>query len=112
MQQSGGFGSGIMGTIAQGMAFGTGSAIAHRAVGAVFGGGGSKDEDREASAPSSAAAAPAASENISYARGSAMDCSMFQRDLIKCMQENKSDIAWCQNYMDSFDQCQADAKLA
>merc|ERR1712048_591223 len=34
-QQSGGILSGIGGTIAQGMAFGTGSAIAHRAVGAV-----------------------------------------------------------------------------
>merc|ERR1739845_84337 len=34
-QQSGGILSGIGSTIAQGMAFGTGSAIAHRAVGAV-----------------------------------------------------------------------------
>ena len=36
-QQSGGMLSGIGSTIAQGMAFGTGSAIAHRAVGAVAG---------------------------------------------------------------------------
>ncbi len=40
--------SGLMGTVAQGMAFGTGSAIAHRAVGAIadsFGG------DDKAAAP-------------------------------------------------------------
>merc|ERR1719491_2149728 len=52
--KSGGMFSGIGSTIAQGMAFGTGSAIAHQAVGAAVGamsGGGSSSEQ--------AAAAPA-----------------------------------------------------
>ncbi|CAN0490081.1 unnamed protein product, partial [Scytosiphon promiscuus] len=42
-QQSAGGGmlSGMASTMAQGFAFGTGSSIAHRAVGAVMGGGGS-----------------------------------------------------------------------
>lgn len=43
-QQSGGMLSGIGSTIAQGMAFGTGSAIAHRAVGAVANSFGGSDE--------------------------------------------------------------------
>ena len=38
--QGGGMLSGLGGVMAQGMAFGTGSAIAHHAVGSLFGGGG------------------------------------------------------------------------
>ena len=34
---------GMMGMVAEGMAFGTGSAIAHRAIGSMFGGGGGGD---------------------------------------------------------------------
>ena len=47
-----GMGSGLMGTIAQGFMFGTGSAIAHRAVGAVMGGSGAAAATSE---PASAA---------------------------------------------------------
>lgn len=39
-QESGGAMSGLGGMVAQGMAFGTGSAIAHNVIGSVFGGGG------------------------------------------------------------------------
>merc|ERR1712028_203136 len=50
-KKSGGMLSGIGSTIAQGMAFGTGSAMAHQAVGAVVGavtGGGSDEIPRDA----------------------------------------------------------------
>ncbi len=118
-----------------GMAFGTGSAIAHRAVGAVAGalGGGSSE-----AAPSTADAASAAP--ASQATGAA--CAVYQRDFTRCIKEvsleklcmkrtslnissglasplirlcfphflqNKNDIGTCQMYMDSFDQCQAQA---
>jgi hypothetical protein len=59
------------------MAFGTGSAIAHRAVGAVAGAiGGSSSE---AAAPA-AAAAPSTDK-------SAADCSSYQRDFTRCLKE-------------------------
>ncbi|KAJ1450348.1 hypothetical protein M885DRAFT_532737 [Pelagophyceae sp. CCMP2097] len=45
--------SGLMGSVVQGMAMGTGSAIAHRAVGAAFGsmGGGSEKQEAPQAAP-------------------------------------------------------------
>ena len=85
------------------MAFGTGSAIAHRAVGAVaasFGGGVAP----AAGEPAAAAAAPA---GASAARG--QDCAPFMKDFTACVQENRDSIAACQMYMDNFNQCNADA---
>merc|ERR1719468_1377036 len=87
-QQSAGGGmlSGIGSTIAQGMAFGTGSAIAHRAVGAVAGSMGGGSEAPESAvvdgAPPPAAAGPP-------------DCSMFMQSFNKCLFENNNDIASC-----------------
>jgi hypothetical protein len=92
-----------MGTIMEGMAFGTGSAIAHRVVGAVAGsvmGGGS-------SAPAEAAPAAPASA-ASFAR---QDCSEFQREFTACLAQNKSDIAACQHIMENLNACHADARL-
>ena len=85
-------------TIMDGMAFGTGSAIAHRAVGAVagsmFGG---------AAAPE---AAPAAAEAAAPAASRGQDCSPFMRDFSACIAEHRNDIAQCQIYSDSFNSCQ------
>lgn len=77
---SGGMLSGIGSTIVQGMAFGTGSAIAHRAVGAAAGMFGGSDEPQPAQTP----AAPAPAQ---VAAGRAADCSPFQRDFVRCLQE-------------------------
>jgi len=101
-------GGGLMGTIMEGMAFGTGSAIAHRVVGAVagsvMGGGGA------AAAPAAAAPAPESAASFSAApRG--QDCSEFQREFTACLAMNKSDIAACQHIMQNLDQCHADARL-
>ena len=65
-----------MGTIMEGMAFGTGSAIAHRAVGAVAGSmfGGS-DNKEQAAAPVAAAAAPAAPASTATFAGRGQDCA-------------------------------------
>jgi hypothetical protein len=81
------------------MAFGTGSAIAHRAVGAVMGSMGG------AAAPAAAAAAPAA------AAPAPSDCSSFQREFSQCLAQNKSDIGACQHIMQNLEQCQTDARL-
>jgi hypothetical protein len=92
-----------MGTIMEGMAFGTGSAIAHRVVGAVAGsvmGGGAAAAPAPEAAPASAA---------SVGRG--QDCSSFQREFAACLQQNRSDLSMCQSYSDNLQQCNADARL-
>jgi hypothetical protein len=94
-----------MGTIMEGMAFGTGSAIAHRAVGAVMGsmGGGSTAQPAEQHA---AAAAPAPAS-----AASATGCDIHSQEFARCVRENKSDISSCQMFMDNFTQCQQDSRL-
>jgi len=91
-----------MGTVMDGLAFGTGSAIAHRAVGAVFGsmGGGSST----APAPAVAAAAPQSANNSS-------SCDSHQQEFTQCLKLNRNDIASCQMYMDNFQQCTSDSRL-
>ena len=68
-------------------------------------GGGSRSAPSEPAAPAAPAAAPAALGS------SAQHCESYQRDFTRCLRENKSDIGSCQMYMDSFDQCQASARL-
>ena len=54
--QSGGMMSGIGGVVAQGMAFGVGSSLAHHAVGSLFGGGG--HSSHSAAAPTDSMSPP------------------------------------------------------
>ena len=101
-QQSSGGGmlSGIGSTIVQGMAFGTGSAIAHRAVGAVadsFSGSGSSNESAPAPEYVQPAAAPAPQNDVC-----AMDKNMFY----DCLQQNKSDQTVCNFYYEQLKSCQ------
>lgn len=96
-QQSGGMMSGLMGTVAQGMAFGTGSAIAHRAVGAVansFGGSSDAPAEEPQYAEPAAAAPPQANA-----------CFNDQKSFMECLNANQNDISACQFYLDQFNQC-------
>ncbi len=104
---------GLLGTVMEGMAFGTGSAIAHRAVGALVGSfSGGSDKPADAGAPAQAEAA-APQSAVSYGAGAGrQDCTLFQRDFTRCLQENKNDIGACQGYLDTLTQCQQDARLA
>ena len=81
----GGMLSGLAGTVMSGMAFGTGSAVAHRAVDAVMGPRGGSAEHNNA-APA-AAAAP---------RG----CVDQNNKFTTCMRENQGSIASCQYLFD------------
>jgi hypothetical protein len=94
-QQSGGMMSGLMGTVAQGMAFGTGSAIAHRAVGAVANSisGGSGDRAQEAVAPQ-------------QQRDS---CYNQNKTFMDCLNANSNDVAACQFYFDQFQACKRES---
>ena len=101
-QQSGGMLSGIGSTIAQGMAFGTGSAIAHRAVGAAAGalsGGG----DEYAAAPADhvtpveqQAAAPAGLQG---------PCAQDKQMFYECLQVNKGDQEACRFLYETLQTC-------
>lgn len=99
-QPSGGGGmlSGIGSTIVQGMAFGTGSAIAHRAVGAVagsFSGGGE--------APAADQPMQAAPQQQQQLTGTcAQDKSMFY----ECLQVNRGDQQACSFLYEQLQACQ------
>ncbi len=102
----------------EGMAFGAGSAIAHRAVGAIAGSlfGGSSDKEAPAAPvaaaePSAAAGAPSQLADP-YSRSRVEDCSSMQREFTRCIQDNRDSISMCQNLLDSYEQCRRDAKLA
>ncbi|KAK3185200.1 hypothetical protein Dsin_032486 [Dipteronia sinensis] len=100
--QSGGGGSllgGIGSTIAQGMAFGTGSAVAHRAVDAVMG---PRTIQHESVVSEAASAAPV-STTSSF--GGSDACSLHSKAFQDCISNFGSDISKCQFYMDMLDAC-------
>ena len=102
---------GLMGTIMEGMAFGTGSAIAHRAVGAIAGSfGGSSAAQSTENNQAQQNTAPSSVNNSSFA-SQGQDCNPFQQEFVRCLQENKNDIQMCQMYFDNFQQCQKDNRL-
>ncbi|GJM96226.1 hypothetical protein PR202_gb11376 [Eleusine coracana subsp. coracana] len=97
-QQSGG-GSilgGIGSTIAQGMAFGTGSAMAHRAVDAVMGPRTIQHETVVSEAAASAPAAPSMNND---------SCSIHSKAFQDCINNYGSDISKCQFYLDMLNEC-------
>ena len=100
--------SGIGSTIVQGMAFGTGSAIAHRAVGAAasaLGGGGDEEAPEDSVAGAApAGAAPAAREEEDPCRRQVIHFRM-------CLDEEGSTFSQCQELFEMMKSCQAEAKL-
>ena len=101
----GGMLSGIGSTIAQGMAFGTGSAIAHRAVGAVAGsmsGGGGSNDPQEYASGAYAETPQQQMDQFQSAGACASDKQMF----FECLQMNKGDQQSCQFLYDQLKQCQ------
>ncbi|VVB17991.1 unnamed protein product [Arabis nemorensis] len=90
----GGMFSGIGSTIAQGMAFGTGSAVAHRAVDSVMGPRTIQHEAVEA-----AAASPVSSNTFSNS------CDIHAKAFQDCIGSYGSEISKCQFYMDMLSEC-------
>lgn len=89
--------SGIGSTIAQGMAFGTGSAVAHRAVDSVMGPRTIQHETVESASASSAA--PVGSNMFSSS------CDIHAKAFQDCIGSYGSDISKCQFYMDMLSEC-------
>ncbi|KAL4614972.1 uncharacterized protein LOC142642847 [Castanea sativa] len=89
---------GIGSTIAQGMAFGTGSAVAHRAVDAVMG----PRTIQHETVASEAAGAPAPTAN---SLGGSDACNIHSRAFQDCLNSYGNDISKCQFYMDLLSEC-------
>ncbi|KAL2513601.1 Cox19-like CHCH family protein [Forsythia ovata] len=85
-------------TIAQGMAFGTGSAVAHRAVDAVVG----PRTIQHETVGSEAATAPAHATN---SMGGSDSCSVHSKAFQDCLNGYGNDISKCQFYMDMLAEC-------
>ncbi|KAJ9159213.1 hypothetical protein P3X46_024734 [Hevea brasiliensis] len=98
VQSGGGGGGSLLGTIAQGMAFGTGSAVAHRAVDAVLG----PRTIQHETVVSEAAAAPAPTAS---SMGGADACSVHSKAFQDCLNNFGNDISKCQFYMDMLSEC-------
>ncbi|XP_039035167.1 coiled-coil-helix-coiled-coil-helix domain-containing protein 10, mitochondrial-like, partial [Hibiscus syriacus] len=93
--QSGGGGSllgGIGSTIAQGMAFGTGSAVAHRAVDAVMG---------PRTVQHETVVYEAAANNFTGSDA----CSTHSKAFQDCLNSSGNEISKCQFYMDMLSEC-------
>lgn len=81
--------------MAQGFAFGTGSALARQAVGAVFGGG--------SSAPAPVAPQPTAPA-VPY--NGPVACELDHREFLACLQRNADNASSCDQYYSSLQACQ------
>jgi len=103
-QKSGGMLSGIGSTIAQGMAFGTGSAIAHQAVGAVtnsMSGGGSSPSVAAAEVPQ-----PMVLDmNANTLQGA---CAQDKQMYFDCLKTNQGDQQSCSFLYETLQACQRD----
>ena len=86
--------------MAQGFAFGTGSALAREAVGSIFGGHGS-------SAPAPAAAAPAAAPAPPAATMTPSACEYDQKAFQACLQQNPNNAGNCDHYFSALQACQS-----
>ncbi|GAB2279284.1 hypothetical protein Dimus_013929 [Dionaea muscipula] len=85
-------------TIAQGLAFGTGSAVAHRAVDSVLG----PRTIQHETVGSEATAAPAPMANST---GGADACGFQSKAFQDCLNSYGSDISKCQFYLDMLNEC-------
>merc|ERR1711862_988325 len=102
-QKSGGMLSGIGSTIAQGMAFGTGSAIAHQAVGAAvnsMSGGGSHSEKE-----------PVLVEEMSIGHQKPSEmvgpCAQDKQMFFDCLKHNQGDQQACSFLYETLNTCQS-----
>mmetsp|Transcript_13849 Transcript_13849/g.18078 ORF Transcript_13849/g.18078 Transcript_13849/m.18078 type:complete len:157 (-) Transcript_13849:143-613(-) len=99
----GGMLSGLGSTIAQGMAFGTGSAIAHQAVGAITGsmsGGG-----EAAPAPATNEYASGAMEQNNNSQSGAA-CATDKQIYYDCLKDNRDDGVMCNFLLEQLKACQ------
>lgn len=109
VQRSGSVVGGIGGAIADGIMWGTGSAIGHRAVDAVLGPRTIHHETVSSAPP--AEAFPAASAGGSTSMGSD-SCMVHSKAFQDCINNYGSDISKCQFYLDMLNECRRGSTLS
>eukprot|EP00250_Pteridium_aquilinum_P031394 c43546_g1_i1 orf=163-621(+) len=92
---------GLGATIAQGLAFGTGSAVAHRAVDGLLG---PRTVTHEHVTPDAPVSAAAGSPNLTTVSG-ADACTNQTKSFQDCINAYGSDIGKCQFYIDMLNEC-------
>uniref|UniRef100_A0A061SAH0 CHCH domain-containing protein n=1 Tax=Tetraselmis sp. GSL018 TaxID=582737 RepID=A0A061SAH0_9CHLO len=85
----------MVGMVGQGMALGTGSAIAHRAVDSLWGSGGSSSAPSQATEQQVAQAMPSTDG----------PCGDQAKAFSDCMSQNYGEMAACQQYFDAMQAC-------
>ena len=80
----------------QGMAFGAGSEVAHRAVGGLMGGHGQQAQGYDQGQ---------GYEQAAPQQQSFDQCGRENQDFMSCLQSNSHDVGSCQAYLDIFKQC-------
>ncbi|KAE9033162.1 hypothetical protein PR003_g9108 [Phytophthora rubi] len=91
-------GGGLMSTVAEGFAFGTGSAIARHGVNAVIDSFSGSKEEPVAQPVAAAPAAPVAAPMAAV-------CASDNKAFLECINRNSNDVAACQFYLDALNQC-------
>ena len=97
--RTGGMGGGLMGTLAQGMAFGAGSEVAHQAIRSVTGGGSHAPQQQQTQAPVEQ------SQNAGGYSGQNM-CQNENSNFVECLKFNNNEIARCQDQFNAVQNCQ------
>jgi len=99
--------SGLIGSVVQGAALGTGSAMAHRAVDAMMGPRETRVVHENAGAPAPAPAAPMAPQGASEG-----PCGESMKQFTECMSRYNGDMGACQGYFDAMQSCRRSMGLA
>ena len=108
--------SGIMGTVATGMAFGAGSEVGHQAVRSLMGGGGHGGHAPAQEAPQQQQYMEQPAQQ-QYAAPQQMQqqqenpCQRFNLSFVQCIKTNANEVSLCQQYMDMLTQCEKDLKM-
>mmetsp|Transcript_11212 Transcript_11212/g.9595 ORF Transcript_11212/g.9595 Transcript_11212/m.9595 type:complete len:138 (-) Transcript_11212:208-621(-) len=98
-QSKGGIFSGLGGVLAQGMAFGAGSEIAHQAIRSVTGSGGGHQNTVDQSYDNS-------QQQQQQQQQSMNKCEFENGNFINCLKANNDSISMCQSYFDMLKDCE------
>ena len=113
-------GGGLGQTLATGMAFGAGSAVAHQVVGSMMGGGGHGNgggqggqQQMEGGQQQQMAPAQGGGEYQQEAyQQQEQPCQGFNMNFVNCLKQSSSEIGMCQEYMNMLQQCERDQSMA
>ena len=89
--------SGLMGTVAQGFAFGTGSSLARNAVDSVLHGGSDATPQAAQQQQQQQAVAP---------QQPTLACEMDKNAFVECLNNNAGNVSSCDFYFQALQQCQ------